>query len=254
MSELRKIKKFRCCFCFLLVVFFSISSLVYGSDYSSVLVSENSLPIAVLINSPLYEERVSAVEIALIEFGTHYNVYMAFEDEFPEPGSYSAIIVTGGLTMASYFDDDGEYLNGSYLIKQADVPVLGICLGNQIIGRLYGSGLKEFEQRGWSIVKKVKDDILLENIPDTFNAWQNHAFVLSRVPEGFELLCDGDFDSIQMIKHKELPIYGVMFHPEKSNGSRENHAKLVLANFVELVKENDHKFAESAEDKEPSDG
>lgn len=249
----RKIKKLQKAFP-LFLLFLLISSFVFGKGHSAASISENPLPIAVLINSPLYEERVSAVEIAMVEFGAHYNVYMAFEGEFPEQDSYSAIIVTGGLTMESYFDDDGDYLNGSYLIKQADVPVLGICLGNQIIGRLYGSGLKEFEQRGWSVVKKLKDDVLLKNIPENFNAWQNHAFVLSRVPDGFELLCDGAYDSIQMIKHKELPIYGVMFHPEKGNSSRKNHARTVLENFVELVKENNYKFVKGGDKGDPSDG
>ena len=246
------LKRFRSFLSVLFAIFF-LFSLCYGADGSGFSAFDD-LPIAVLINSPLYESRVSAIEIALIQMGGHYEVYMAFNGEFPEPDSYSAIIVTGGLTMASYFDNDGDYLNGSYLIKKADVPILGICLGNQIIGRLYGSGLVEFEQRGWSKINKLEDDPLLKNVPDTFNAWQNHTFVLSKVPDDFELLCDGKSGSIQMIRHRELPIYGVMFHPESGNGLMDNHGKIVLENFVELVKENSIKRANGGDGSNSSEG
>lgn len=196
---------------------------------------ENQMPMAVMINSASFESKMSSLEKTLIQFDADYEIYMTFKDEFPEPGTFSALIIGGGTSMYKFFDDAGNKLKGSELIENTEVPVLGICMGSQIIERIYGGSLSFFEQRGWSEMTIVKEDPLLEGLDDNFDAWSNHGFGLAFLPEGFELLCKGEENSIQIIKHMEKPTYGILFHPE-ANTVKENPAKKIIENFISFVK------------------
>lgn len=191
-------------------------------------------PIALLINSTYYENRFSPIEIVMKEMEIEFERYLTFKDEFPEQDSFSALIISGGNSMVNYFDERGNTLKGATLISQTSKPVLGICLGNQIIGRINGSYLESFEQQGWAKINIIEEDELLKNVPYTFNAWENHLFSLGEVPENFDVLCVGDENSIQMIKHQERPVYGVQFHPEFGDGKLENHAMTILKNFLNI--------------------
>jgi GMP synthase (glutamine-hydrolysing) len=90
-------------------------------------------------------------------------------------------------------------------------------------------------------VKKLKDNILFTGIPEIFNVWENHMYALNKVPEDFKLLAVGESGSIQVIKHREKPIYGVQFHPEKGDNKKFNHGFMVLLNFITLVEYYDSK-------------
>ncbi|OAA31709.1 hypothetical protein AT15_02470 [Kosmotoga arenicorallina S304] len=194
-----------------------------------------SHPIALLQNDSDYPDGGSFIEKALDKLNADYEVYRTFRGEFPKKGEYSALIISGGNSMAAYFSNSGHAKASVELIKDADVPVLGICMGFQIIGRIYGSALIISEERGWRKLKIVKDDVLLTGIPEEFNAWENHLFTLNRLPKEFELLVINESGSIQMMKHKSKYIYGVQFHPEKGDLDRFNHGYMVLVNFLTLV-------------------
>ncbi|WP_053001095.1 type 1 glutamine amidotransferase [Kosmotoga pacifica] len=199
-----------------------------------------SKPIALLQNDSDYPNGGSPIENALKKLGVDYVVYRTFLGEFPERGSYSALIISGGNNMAAYFSNSGEPKKPTSLITDAEVPVLGICMGFQLIGRIYGSSLVVLEERGWRKLKIMKDDILLTGIPEEFFAWENHLFSLKDLPKGFELLVVNETGSIQMIKHKKEYIYGVQFHPEKGDNENFNHGYMVLLNFLTLVEHLDN--------------
>ena len=209
------------------IILSTMTSLVFSA-------LDNSNPIAVLINDSKFENKISSLEKTLVGFEADYEIYMTFNYEFPEPGSFSALIIGGGTSMDKYFDDTGARSEGSELIENSEVPVLGICLGCQIIGRLYGGRLCFFEQRGWSKMEILKDDPILDGLDSSFDAWSNHGFGIAVVPEGFELICRGEENSIQIIRHSERPIYGILFHPEVVT-ERENPAKRIIENFVDYA-------------------
>lgn len=199
--------------------------------------NSNNISIAVLINDPDFEYEMSDLEKALTKLGAvDFNIYKTFNDEFPKPGTFSALIVGGGTSMHKYFDDYGNMQKGARLVEAADVPVLGICMGSQVIERIYGGWLEPFEQRGWSEITVVKDDVILAGLQTNFDGWENHGFGFAVLPKGFEILCKGENDSIQMMKHKTLPVYAVLFHPEKQDREKESFGKKILKNFIDLVK------------------
>lgn len=216
-------------FTLLIILLSSITVLVFSA-------TESQLPIAVLVNDPDFESKKTAMEKTLTLFEANFEIYMTFNDEFPEPGTFSALIVDGGKSMHKYFDDEGNKLEGSILIENANVPVLGVCMGCQIIERIYGGRLCFYELRGWAEMTIVKDDPLLEGLDENFDAWSNHGFGLAVVPEDFELLCEGEDGSIQVIKHSDKPIYGILFHPEMTT-KKENPAKKIMENYILYVED-----------------
>ena len=117
-----------------------------------------------------------------------------------------------------------------------DIPILGVCLGHQLIGQLFGGTVtqaKEIKHGKCSPITHHSGD-LFEEVAPSFEAMRHHSLVIERnsLPECFELtafsLDDGE---IMAIAHKEYPLYGVQFHPE-SIGTPVG--KQLLTNFFQL--------------------
>jgi len=117
-----------------------------------------------------------------------------------------------------------------------EIPILGVCLGHQLIGQLFGGTViqaKEIKHGKCSPMAHHSGD-LFEEIEPSFEAMRYHSLVIERnsLPECFELtafsLDDGE---IMAIAHKEHPLYGVQFHPE-SIGTPIG--KQLLTNFFQL--------------------
>lgn len=94
-------------------------------------------------------------------------------------------------------------------------PILGVCLGNQCIAQFFGGKISRASQPVHGKVSRIyhSDEGIFEGLPQGFNATRYHSLVVSEVPEILEVTARTD-DVIMGLKHKELPIYGVQFHPE----------------------------------------
>ncbi|MFO7881663.1 MAG: gamma-glutamyl-gamma-aminobutyrate hydrolase family protein [Kosmotogaceae bacterium] len=192
-------------------------------------------PLAVLLNNPDYGEKLSPLEKFLQDNEIPYTLYKTFKNKFPEKENYSALIIGGGSSFLNYFASTGDELRGIELIKNTGKPILGICLGSQILGKAYGVNLKYDEERKWNTLNVVKEDIIFTGIPEKCNVWENHAYALDNVPDDFELLATDSDGTIQVIKHKDKYVYGFQFHPEKDDGKKINHGKMLFFNFIALV-------------------
>ena len=121
-------------------------------------------------------------------------------------------------------------------VRQADIPVLGICLGIQLIGLAFGAGIQSMEraggEHGYVPVQKEKEHPLLMGLPSSFSVLGLHGKELNAVPEGFDLLVSGRDCRVQAIAHRERPLYGVQFHPELR--SEKNEGARILYNFLRL--------------------
>jgi GMP synthase (glutamine-hydrolysing) len=114
------------------------------------------------------------------------------------------------------------------------VPVLGICYGAQLTAKLFGGRVDKSEKReyGRAIFKKVKEDILLENVSTTSQVWMSHSDTVKILPDGFELL--GTTESIPVAAFKSnntdtFPLYGLQFHPEVYHSTE---GKIIIKNFL----------------------
>ena len=101
----------------------------------------------------------------------------------------------------------------------AKLPILGICLGHQLIAMAYGGevGRAESEEYAHTKIYVKNENDLFKNMPKEFTAWASHKDEVKKVPECFEILAYSDICDVESIKHKEKPIYGVHFHPEVSH-------------------------------------
>jgi GMP synthase-like glutamine amidotransferase len=107
-------------------------------------------------------------------------------------------------------------------LKQTQKPMLGICAGMQTIGVVFGLKLLECLEIGMTQMTTVKNNPLLVG---AFKAYSLHNFSVEASGD-FEVLAESE-TCTQVIRHKQKPIYGVLFHPEVRNPD-------ILKRFIEL--------------------
>ena len=98
------------------------------------------------------------------------------------------------------------------------IPILGVCLGHQIIGQVFGSKIiqaKKLMHGKTSIIKSKKIGIL-NNLPSRFVATRYHSLIIDKKNLSKELVITAETQDgvIMGVKHKDYNIHGVQFHPE----------------------------------------
>jgi anthranilate synthase/aminodeoxychorismate synthase-like glutamine amidotransferase len=98
------------------------------------------------------------------------------------------------------------------------VPILGVCLGHQIIGQVFGSKIiqaKKLVHGKTSIIKSYKIGIL-KNLPSKFQATRYHSLIIDKktLSKELEITAQTEDGIIMGVKHKKYNIHGVQFHPE----------------------------------------
>jgi len=113
------------------------------------------------------------------------------------------------------------------------VPVLGVCLGHQAIGQAYGAKVVRGEPVHGKTAKILHDgEGVYRGLPQGFEATRYHSLVIEpgSVPESLVVTSRTEDGVIMGVRHRELPVEGVQFHPESvlTQGGRE-----MLKNFLE---------------------
>ena len=115
------------------------------------------------------------------------------------------------------------------------IPILGVCLGHQSIGQVYGGKVI----RAPRLMHGKTSPILhtgrnvFTGLPSPFEATRYHSLVVERdtLPACLEITAETAEGEIMGLAHRELPVYGVQFHPESI---LTQHGKQLLQNFIEL--------------------
>ena len=115
------------------------------------------------------------------------------------------------------------------------IPILGVCLGHQSVGAAFGGEIIKAGRLMHGKTSMIHHDgkTLFKNLPNPFEATRYHSLVLNRknLPDCFEISAESDDKEIMGIRHKELLVEGVQFHPESIltvNG------KELLGNFIHM--------------------
>ncbi|MDG6997436.1 MAG: aminodeoxychorismate/anthranilate synthase component II [Nitrososphaerota archaeon] len=115
------------------------------------------------------------------------------------------------------------------------IPTLGICLGHQGIGYAYGAeiSLAKVAMHGKpSMVKHVGSGIF-DGLPNPLLATRYHSLVIKNVPDALEVTAMSmDDGEVMGVKHKDLPIFGIQFHPE-SIMTRDGVK--IISNFLDML-------------------
>ncbi len=137
-----------------------------------------------------------------------------------------ALVLSGGPSI----EDVGR--TPDYL--DCELPILGICLGHQIIARQMGGEVEAGDHGGYADVEiqVEEDDGLFEGLPESFNAWASHADEVVELPDGFVATARSEVCEVEAMQHRDRPIYGVQFHPEVS---QTEHGLDILENYVDLA-------------------
>ena len=121
-------------------------------------------------------------------------------------------------------------------IKQlgGKVPILGVCLGHQSIGQAYGGKIVRAKQlmHGKTSMIVHEGESVFRDLPSPIEATRYHSLVIERasLPACLEVTASsGDDNEIMGVRHRELPVTGIQFHPE-SILTQYGHE--MLANFL----------------------
>lgn len=136
-------------------------------------------------------------------------------------------------------DPDRAGISLELVQKAATVcPMLGVCLGHQAIAQAFGGRIVRAETVMHGKRSSIEHDGrgLFEGLPSPFIATRYHSLVAEagRLPASLEVTARTDDGVIMGLQHRELPIYGVQFHPESIE---TEHGHRLLANFLAMVRQ-----------------
>jgi len=119
------------------------------------------------------------------------------------------------------------------------IPILGVCLGHQSIGEAFGGKIVRAKRVMHGKVSAIHHEGqgVFKEIENSFDATRYHSLVIEKdsLPDCLELTAwtensDGSFEEIMGVRHKELQVEGVQFHPESI---LSQHGHKMLKNFLE---------------------
>ena len=114
-----------------------------------------------------------------------------------------------------------------------DFPFLGVCLGHQIIGQVFGSKIVQAKKLMHGKTSKIKSRQIgiLKNLPRSFEATRYHSLIIDKktLSENLKITAETDDGLIMGVQHKKYNIHGVQFHPESI---KTKLGMKILKNFV----------------------
>ena len=115
------------------------------------------------------------------------------------------------------------------------LPILGVCLGHQSVGEVYGGKVVRAERLMHGKTSPIRHDGkgVFAGLPNPFEATRYHSLLVEKksVPACLEVTADTAEGEIMGLRHRDFPVHGVQFHPE-SILSKEG--KDLLANFLKI--------------------
>jgi anthranilate synthase/aminodeoxychorismate synthase-like glutamine amidotransferase len=115
------------------------------------------------------------------------------------------------------------------------IPVLGVCLGHQCIGQVYGGEVVRADRimHGKTSPILHEGDGVFRGLPIPFEATRYHSLIVRRetLPDELEVVAETSEHEIMGLRHRKHPVHGVQFHPESI---MTGEGKRLLANFLSL--------------------
>jgi len=116
---------------------------------------------------------------------------------------------------------------------RATFPILGVCLGHQCIGQVYGANVVRAPAvvHGKTSLIHHRGQGVLAGLTDPFEATRYHSLLIDRdsVPDALEVTADTDDGLVMAVRHRRLAVEGVQFHPESILTA---DGRALLANFL----------------------
>ena len=142
---------------------------------------------------------------------------------------YNKIVISPGPGNPS---QSGNCIN---ILKSLhkEMPFLGVCLGHQIIGQVFGSKIIQAKKLMHGKISRIKSKKIgiLKNLPKTFEATRYHSLIIDKktLSDSLEITAETEDGLIMGVQHKVYNIHGVQFHPESI---KTKLGIKILKNFV----------------------
>ncbi len=115
------------------------------------------------------------------------------------------------------------------------IPILGVCLGHQIIGQVFGSKIIQARKLMHGKTSKIttKKNGILKNLPKIFEATRYHSLIIDKksLSSDLEITAETKDGLIMGIQHKKYDVHGVQFHPESI---KTKLGMKILNNFIRI--------------------
>ena len=144
---------------------------------------------------------------------------------------YSKIVISPGPGNP---DQSGNCLK---IVKSLykRIPILGVCLGHQIIGQVFGSKIIQARKLMHGKTSKIttKKNGILKNLPKTFEATRYHSLIIDKksLSSDLEITAETKDGLIMGVQHIEYDVHGVQFHPESI---KTKLGMKILKNFIRI--------------------
>jgi anthranilate synthase component 2 len=159
------------------------------------------------------------------------DVYRNDEISIEEVDKYDTIVLSPGPGLP----DEAGILKE--LIKQyaPTKKILGVCLGMQAIGEVFGGELENLDNVYHGVATKLtvteSSDLIYRDLPQYFEIGRYHSWVISRnnFPIALRITAVEENNQIMSLKHKDYDLYGVQYHPESI---LTENGKAIINNFL----------------------
>src|ERR1035437_797005 len=171
--------------------------------------------------------------VQYLERASDAQVYVMRNDKIPlgEINKYDKILLSPGPGVPS---EAGILLDviREYAPKKS---ILGVCLGQQAIGEVFGGKLINLDSVYHGVATEmevVKEDILFKGVPKKFKAGRYHSWVVDEksFPADLEITVKDENGYVMGLRHKKFDVRGVQFHPESI---LSEHGLQMIENWVE---------------------
>jgi anthranilate synthase component 2 len=130
------------------------------------------------------------------------------------------------------------------LVREASLstPILGVCLGHQAIGQVFGGRVVRAPAPMHGKVSRISHNArgLFRGLNGPFSATRYHSLIIERssAPPELEISAESDEGLVMSVQHRDHPAYGVQFHPESI---ASEHGRQILRNFLDLAEAFHHR-------------
>ncbi len=166
------------------------------------------------------------------ELGAEVDVKRNDQFQLAELEPYNKIILSPGPGIPS---EAGSLLD---VIKAyaGRKPMLGVCLGHQAIGEVFGAKLENLSEVYHGVATPVtlkQDDVLFAGLPKRVEVGRYHSWVVSHenFPDCLEITAESDEGQIMALRHKKYNIFGIQFHPESV---LTPDGKVIVKNWLDM--------------------
>ena len=165
----------------------------------------------------------------LEELGAEVTVKRNDQFELSEPEAYEYLLLSPGPGIP----DEAGLLKAAIEKYAPSKKILGVCLGQQAIGEVFGASLTNLDTVFHGVatpVEVAEEDMLFNDLPKNFEVGRYHSWVVQTpLPEALIATSFDDQQQLMSLRHKTFPIRAVQFHPESI---LTPYGKKILENWI----------------------